>query len=90
MTPFRGEGGCHAMKDGLDLARAISRIDNGDEQGLRAALDAYQQAMLERGCGAAAASSKEYAGEIDFEKPESRSLAGQPMVALPQERVVIG
>lgn len=89
MTPFRGEGGCHAMKDGLDLARAIGNVDKDDDQALRAALDAYQKEMLERGCGAAAASSKEYSGEIDFEKPQSRSLAGQPMVALPMERVVI-
>ncbi|KAK8052961.1 FAD-dependent monooxygenase cctM [Apiospora saccharicola] len=55
MTPFRGEGGCHAMKDGLDLARAICSVDQDDEEGLRAALDAYQKgdarARVRRGGG---------------------------------------
>ncbi|KAK8068759.1 hypothetical protein PG994_005375 [Apiospora phragmitis] len=35
-------GGCHAMKDGLNLARAIGKIDKGDEQSLREALDEFQ------------------------------------------------
>ncbi|KAK6846368.1 monooxygenase [Apiospora arundinis] len=89
MTPFRGEGGCHAMKDGLNLARTISTIDKGDEQNLRKALGEYQEEMIKRGCGAAAASSKEYTTAIDHEKPDSRAVRGVAMVALPQERVVL-
>ncbi|KAK8013894.1 FAD-dependent monooxygenase [Apiospora arundinis] len=89
MTPFRGEGGCHAMKDGLNLARTIATIDKGDEQNLRKALGEYQEEMIKRGCGAAAASSKEYTTAIDHEKPDSRAVRGVAMVALPQERVVL-
>ncbi|KAK8084489.1 monooxygenase [Apiospora hydei] len=89
MTPFRGEGGCHAMKDGLNLARAIDKIDKDNDQSLREALDEYQKEMIKRGCGAAAMSSKEYTTAIDHEKPDSRAVAGMAMVALPQERVVL-
>ncbi|KAK7942446.1 FAD-dependent monooxygenase cctM [Apiospora aurea] len=89
MTPFRGEGGCHAMKGGLNLARAIDKIDKGSDQNLREPLDEYQKEVIKRGCGAAAMSGKEYTTAIGHEKPDSRAVAGMAMVALPQERVVL-
>ena len=46
MTPFRGEGGNHAIQDGLNLARAIARYEELDVPEL---LKEYEKEMLRRG-----------------------------------------
>ncbi|KAM3503319.1 hypothetical protein MY11210_008772 [Beauveria gryllotalpidicola] len=51
MTPFRGEGGIHAMRDALILARIISEIaaEGTGLGGWKRKIDEYQKEMLERG-----------------------------------------
>ncbi|KAJ3498741.1 hypothetical protein NLG97_g881 [Lecanicillium saksenae] len=51
MTPFRGEGGIHALRDALSLAHTISKAVNEGAglDGWKQGIDAYQREMLERG-----------------------------------------
>ncbi|KAI0401463.1 FAD/NAD(P)-binding domain-containing protein [Xylaria palmicola] len=49
MTPFRGEGGVHAIKDALNLSEALSRVDFEDLADIRLKLGSYQREVLERG-----------------------------------------
>ncbi|KAI0480929.1 FAD/NAD(P)-binding domain-containing protein [Xylariaceae sp. FL0804] len=54
MTPFRGEGGMHAFRDALNLARELCEMDVSGEPGeVEAGLAAYQREMLRRGGEAA-------------------------------------
>lgn len=81
MTPFRGEGGCHAMQDGLNLARAVASIqDKEDAESIKTVLGAYQKEMLKRGSKAAQLSDT----QLDEERP--RGMFVQP---LPKDQVVI-
>ncbi|KAJ6782151.1 hypothetical protein PWT90_07443 [Aphanocladium album] len=51
MTPFRGEGGIHALRDALSLARTIAKAtrEGADLHGWKQGLDGYQREMLDRG-----------------------------------------
>ncbi|OAQ95811.1 hypothetical protein LLEC1_01688 [Akanthomyces lecanii] len=51
MTPFRGEGGIHAMRDSLSLARTITKVakEGTGLEGWKRGVDEYQKEMLERG-----------------------------------------
>ncbi|KAF2759302.1 FAD/NAD(P)-binding domain-containing protein [Pseudovirgaria hyperparasitica] len=62
MTPFRGEGGCQAIRDALNLARVLIQSDDAD---LLANLDAYQVEMLQRGGEAVRRSRGAGSGEQD-------------------------
>ncbi|KAJ8131141.1 hypothetical protein O1611_g2488 [Lasiodiplodia mahajangana] len=52
MTPFRGEGGVHAIKDALNISSAFSQIDLKDLTNIGPALGPFQQEILERGAAA--------------------------------------
>ncbi|CAN9283122.1 unnamed protein product [Alternaria alternata] len=51
MTPFSGQGGVTAIRDALDLARALSRVAEDGLRGadLQAVMAKYRDTMLERG-----------------------------------------
>ncbi|KAI1810381.1 FAD/NAD(P)-binding domain-containing protein [Poronia punctata] len=49
MTPFRGEGGVHAIRDALNLGAALSKLDGKWPEKLQSTLESYQQEVLERG-----------------------------------------
>ncbi|KAK7978102.1 monooxygenase [Apiospora saccharicola] len=81
MTPFRGEGGCHAMQDALKLARAVASIaDKDDAESIKTVLGAYQKEMIKRGSEAARLSDT----QLDQERPPNMFM--QP---LPKDQVVI-
>ncbi|KAK8086462.1 FAD-dependent monooxygenase cctM [Apiospora phragmitis] len=81
MTPFRGEGGCHAMQDALNLARALASIeDKNDAESIKTILGAYQKEMLKRGSEAARLS------DTQLDQPRRRGMFVQP---LPSDPVVI-
>ncbi|KAI1339723.1 FAD/NAD(P)-binding domain-containing protein [Xylariaceae sp. FL0016] len=52
MTPFRGEGGMHAIRDAMNLADALGQVDMTKEGSLQANLQNYQQEMSRRGLDA--------------------------------------
>ncbi|KAI8627206.1 FAD/NAD(P)-binding domain-containing protein [Xylariaceae sp. FL1651] len=56
MTPFRGEGGMHAIRDALNLSRALSYINIYDSNLTQSTLESYQREILERGHKAVALS----------------------------------
>ncbi|KAK6079469.1 early conidial development-2 [Seiridium cupressi] len=77
MTPFRGEGGCNAMQDALQLARALRTINKPDKEHIASVLGPYQEKMLERGSEAARLSQFREAFETGSKKLGELSLAGQ-------------
>lgn len=86
MPPFRGEGGCHAMQDALNLARAVERMDKMDRASVVEGLRAYQEEMLARGNQAVRLSAVQFDEEMDA---NSRVVAGRPLEMLPRETIVI-
>ncbi|KAI3325626.1 FAD/NAD(P)-binding domain-containing protein [Xylariaceae sp. AK1471] len=53
MTPFRGEGGMHAIRDALHLGEVLDGIDLEAFENVRSTLESCQQEILERGNAAA-------------------------------------
>ncbi|XXH02031.1 hypothetical protein Hte_008396 [Hypoxylon texense] len=49
MTPFRGEGGVHAIRDALNLGRALGQLSSNDTREIESLLGPYQREMIERG-----------------------------------------
>lgn len=86
MPPFRGEGGCHAMQDALNLARAVETMDKADRASVVEGLGAYQEEMLARGAKATRLSATQFEQDMDA---NSRVVAGRPLEVLPQETITI-
>lgn len=86
MPPFRGEGGCHAMQDALNIARAVEKMDKSDRASIVEGLRAYQEEMLARGALATRLSATQFNEEMDA---NSRVVAGRPLEVLPQETITI-
>ncbi|KAI1275657.1 putative monooxygenase [Xylaria sp. FL0933] len=87
MTPFRGEGGYHALTDALNLARAIGKIDKDDIESIKKVFGPYQVEMLERGSKAAKLSEEAFAKRMGFEGGDAEVSYGwgRPMGPLPDE-----
>ncbi|KAI0906005.1 putative monooxygenase [Ustulina deusta] len=85
MTPFRGEGGFHAISDALNLARAIGKIDKDDIENIKEVFGAYQVEMLERGRQAAKLSEEALSKKRELGAAEFYSAWGRPMGLLPDE-----
>ncbi|KAI6080772.1 putative monooxygenase [Hypoxylon rubiginosum] len=49
MTPFRGEGGVHAIRDALNLGKVLGQLESNDTQEIKSLLGPYQEEMIERG-----------------------------------------
>ncbi|KAI2631412.1 putative monooxygenase [Hypomontagnella submonticulosa] len=60
MAPFRGEGGVHALRDALNLGKAIGQLNSTSYHDIKAALGPYQQEVIERGVPAVLASRNAY------------------------------
>lgn len=86
MPPFRGEGGCQAMEDALQLARAIQAMDKTNVKSIRSTMDSYQREMLERG-GKAARLSAEVLQ--DGRSPSERVVGGVGVQVLPRDEIVV-
>ncbi|KAH8675418.1 hypothetical protein BX600DRAFT_534880 [Xylariales sp. PMI_506] len=89
MTPFRGEGGSHAIRDALNLARALAKIDKTSEGSRKKIIGAYQQEMLERGGKAASLSSAAFDEKKDPKQAQARYIAGHPARPLPREKITL-
>ncbi|KAI1759682.1 putative monooxygenase [Hypoxylon sp. FL1150] len=48
MTPFRGEGGVHAVRDALNLGKVFGQLHSNDTQEIESLLSLYQKEMIER------------------------------------------
>ncbi|KAI0454783.1 putative monooxygenase [Xylaria acuta] len=87
MTPFRGEGGFHAISDALNLGRAIGKIDKGNIENIKEVFGPYQTEMLERGKAAAKLSEEAFAKKRDVGGGEFYTAWGRPMGPLPDEDI---
>ncbi|KAI0544686.1 putative monooxygenase [Xylaria curta] len=85
MTPFRGEGGFHAITDALNLARAIGRIDKSNIENIKELFGPYQAEMLERGKAASKASEEAFAKKREVDGPDFYTAWGRQMGPLPDE-----
>jgi len=83
----RGEGGVHAMRDGLNLARTISNIANAGagEEAVQQGLADYQREMLERGRNAIKLSRGNWGGSAA--SSETQKSWGKPMSVIPSRTV---
>ncbi|KAI1126980.1 FAD/NAD(P)-binding domain-containing protein [Nemania abortiva] len=52
MTPFRGEGGVHAIRDALNISSVFGHIDPEDPTSIGIALKPFQREILKRGSAA--------------------------------------
>ncbi|KAI1165348.1 putative monooxygenase [Nemania serpens] len=85
MTPFRGEGGFHAISDALNLARAISKVDKNNIENIKEVFGTYQANMLKTGAVAAKLSEEAFAKKREAGGPEFYIAWGRPMGPLPDE-----
>ncbi|KAJ2985305.1 hypothetical protein NUW58_g5606 [Xylaria curta] len=87
MTPFRGEGGFHAISDALNLARAIGKINKDDVDNIKEIFGPYQVEMLERGKRAAKLSEETFSKKREVGGSEFYIAWGRPMEPLPDEHI---
>ncbi|KAI8954420.1 putative monooxygenase [Xylaria longipes] len=87
MTPFRGEGGFHAISDALNLARAIGKIDKGNIENIKEVFGQYQTKMLETGKAAAKLSEEAFAKKREVGGAEFYTAWGRQMGPLPDEDI---
>ncbi|KAI1174890.1 putative monooxygenase [Nemania sp. FL0916] len=85
MTPFRGEGGFHAITDALNLARAIGKIDKDNIDNIKEVFGPYQEEMLERGAAAAKLSEEVFESKREFGRGEMYTAWGRPLGPLSDE-----
>lgn len=90
MTPFRGEGGYHALIDALELSKILGVVDGNKIAALKAAVAGYNVEMLARGSEAVRNSRnfKQAATKGDGGKPKIVS-ANQEARLLPEKEIVL-
>ncbi|KAI1363957.1 putative monooxygenase [Xylaria arbuscula] len=85
MTPFRGEGGYHAISDALNLARAIRKINKDDINSVKEVFGPYQAEMLKTGREAAKLSEEAFSKKREVGSTEFYYAWGRRMGPLPDE-----
>ncbi|KAI1643699.1 putative monooxygenase [Daldinia loculata] len=87
MSPFRGEGGVHALRDALNLSKAIGQLKSNDTKEIESLFGSYQKEMLERGARAVRASRSQHSLETIA---DGQIVAwGQTPVEVPDETITI-
>ncbi|KAH8660385.1 hypothetical protein BX600DRAFT_499565 [Xylariales sp. PMI_506] len=85
MTPFRGEGGVHAMRDALRLGKVLGSMDKSCTSPMvTAAIEGYNAEMVPRGVEAVQMSRG--AGD-NFKKAVQRTIWGSLASVLPEEKI---
>ncbi|KAI0132804.1 hypothetical protein BJ170DRAFT_680681 [Xylariales sp. AK1849] len=87
MTPFRGEGGVHAIIDALKLSKVLGRAQGKDFKTITTALGTYQAEVLERGVDAVRKARGAQASNI--QQPSKIFAWGQPAVPIPEENITL-
>jgi 2-polyprenyl-6-methoxyphenol hydroxylase-like FAD-dependent oxidoreductase len=89
MTPFRGEGGLHALIDTLKLSKILGKLDARDFAAVTAAVSEYNAEMLERGTEAVRNSRNELSAQRIKDGKAKLMVAGQEVKPLPEEEIVL-
>ncbi|KAI0426697.1 FAD/NAD(P)-binding domain-containing protein [Xylaria sp. FL1042] len=87
MTPFRGEGGMHAIRDALNLGKVIESFRNSYPNGSQHTLESYHQEILERGHRAVKLSRN--ALKLNQEQDSIVSAWGTVARPTPDEKVIL-
>ncbi|KAI1103393.1 putative monooxygenase [Jackrogersella minutella] len=87
MTPFRGEGGVHAIRDSLNLGKILGRLNLNELGDMESHLSPYHKEMLER--GAAAVRSSRNAQRVNSGWKGKSVAWGQVAVPAPEEHVTL-
>lgn len=83
----RGEGGVHALRDALNLSKAIGQLKSNDTKEIESLFGSYQKEMLERGARAVRASRSQHSLETIA---DGQIVAwGQTPVEVPDETITI-
>ncbi|KAI1378166.1 putative monooxygenase [Hypoxylon crocopeplum] len=85
MTPFRGEGGVHALRDALNLGKVLGQLRSNDSGEIESLLGPYQKEMLER--GAAAVKASRDAQKVNVGGRGELMSWGQVAVPTPEETI---
>ncbi|KAI0007152.1 putative monooxygenase [Xylariaceae sp. FL0662B] len=87
ITPFRGEGGMQAIRDALNLSKALGQLDSNEPRAIQATLAPYQREMLDRGANSVALSRNAFKQNP---KGTGRIVAwGQDAVQVPEENITL-
>jgi len=86
MTPFRGEGACHAIRDALNLAKVLGALRRDNFDHMLPLLGDYQTEMLKRGGEAARLSHVQF--ELEH-SPEARLVMGKPSEVIEKEHISV-
>ncbi|KAI1469163.1 FAD/NAD(P)-binding domain-containing protein [Daldinia caldariorum] len=91
MSPFRGEGGVHALRDALNLGKAIAQIKSNNTDEIKSLLGPYQEEMLSRGVQAVRASRGQQATGISGETIDAKPpvVWGKHAVEVPDETIIL-
>ncbi|XDG05489.1 hypothetical protein ABKA04_005104 [Annulohypoxylon sp. FPYF3050] len=87
MSPFRGEGGVHAIRDALNLAKALGRLDLNKSGEINSILGLYQDEMLQR--GAAAVRKSRNAQKANSGGGGETMVWGRTPVEAPEENILL-
>ncbi|KAI0849365.1 putative monooxygenase [Daldinia vernicosa] len=87
MSQFRGEGGVHALRDAINLSKAIGQLKSNDTSEIESLLGPYQKEMLERGVRAVKASRN----QRSFDNLSDGKIVawGQTPVEIPDETITL-
>lgn len=84
MTPFRGEGGYHALIDAMRLSKVLGQLDIEDSASVKTAVAEYNAEMLDRGADAVRNSRNEHSTNKPADKKAKPMSAGQLVRPLPE------
>ncbi|KAI0008831.1 FAD/NAD(P)-binding domain-containing protein [Xylariaceae sp. FL0662B] len=88
MTPYKAEGGVHAMRDALSLGKLICELETPDDAALYRALTKFYAEMIPRGIEAVQLSR--YFLERFRHDATNVKAWGHPVSSLPDEKLDIG
>ncbi|KAI0419884.1 FAD/NAD(P)-binding domain-containing protein [Xylaria grammica] len=87
MTPWRGEGGMHAIRDALNLSKVIESFRNNYPGWSQHALESYHQEILERGHRAVDLSRNAF--KNNQEKDSAVVAWGAVAKPMPKEKIIL-
>ncbi|KAI1385955.1 putative monooxygenase [Hypoxylon trugodes] len=88
MTPFRGEGGVHAIIDALNLGKALGRLKSTDIDSIKAIVGPYQEEIIERGVSAVRVCR--YAQNVNSGGKGEMIVWSKIATPMPEEKISLG
>ncbi|CAJ2501834.1 Uu.00g046870.m01.CDS01 [Anthostomella pinea] len=87
-SPFRGEGGVHALRDAVYLGKFLGQLRTADTASIHEAFTAYQEEMVPRGASVVRGARAQV--DLYYKDLAKVRMLGQQAVGLPKERMEMG